>query len=154
MIAADYGGEGPITENPYDKPTVHFVYIALRPLPLQTAENRQAAASAQSVASGQSAASSQAGASNLIAKAGQLMNDTESVTRRGELTGSMVRRIDAAFDATVNRFDREIATWPRMEDDEFVARVTHLHAAIAELPRNDGYSQEPWGCEPALSTDF
>ena len=113
----------------------------------------QAAASAQSVASGQSAASAQAGASNLIAKAGQLMNDTESVTRRGVI-GSERRRIDDAFDATVNRFDREIATWPRMEDDEFVARVTHLHAAIADLPRNDGYSQEPWGCEPALSTDF
>ena len=69
MISADYGGEGEITQGLHDLPDRHFVYIALRPLPLRTAENRQAAASAQSVASGQSAASAQAGASNLIAKA-------------------------------------------------------------------------------------
>ena len=76
----DYGGEGPLLGGPYDAPQEHFVYIALKPLPPQTAEERQAAASARLVASGEAAVLAQLEASNPYANAMEIMDNIERVT--------------------------------------------------------------------------
>ena len=50
-VSRDYGGEGPDNED--EAHNEHFVYIVVKPLLPQTAEERQAAASARLVASGE-----------------------------------------------------------------------------------------------------
>ena len=52
-VSKDYGGEGPKHED--QAHLEHFVYIALKPLPPRTIEERVAAESARLVASGQAA---------------------------------------------------------------------------------------------------
>ena len=77
-------------------------------------EFHELTASAQAEASGQAAASAQPEASNLIATAGQLMNDMESMTRRGVIGGER-RRIE--------------------DDNEFHELTTQLLGRIS----NDGH---------------
>ena len=122
-IKKNYGGEGPITQSPIEAPEPHFVYIALKPLPPQTPHERrmaafvQRAASAQAAASADAAASAQAEASDLWANAGP---------RAREIVES------------------EIATWPRMLDEEFNERPVQLLQDVS----NEGEEEEP------LSMDF
>ena len=77
-VSGDYGGEGPIQED--DAHKEHFVYVALKPLPPRTAEERQAAASARSVASGEAAVLAQLEASNPLAGLQECLDAMETKT--------------------------------------------------------------------------
>ena len=72
------GGEGPIQED--DAHKEHFVYVALKPLPPRTSEERQAAASARSVASGEAAVLAQLEASNPLAGPQECLDAMETKT--------------------------------------------------------------------------
>ena len=72
-VSQDYGGEGPDNEDEAHKE--HFVYLVVKPLPPQTAEERQAAASARLVASGEAAVLAQLEASNPYANAMEILDN-------------------------------------------------------------------------------
>ena len=129
----DYGGEGPYTTGPYDRPEPHWVYIALKPLPPQTDHERRmadfvksfqapTAASAQADASAHAAASAQADASTHAAASAQ-----------AEAPGPWANAAERAREND----ESEIAEWLRMEES-----AMNVHGLY-----RDGEEEEPVSVE-------
>ena len=74
-VSKDYGGEGPKHED--QAHLEHFVYIALKPLPPRTIEERVAAESARLVASGQAAILAELEARNPFRILGEVMDQMD-----------------------------------------------------------------------------
>ena len=74
-VSKDYGGEGPKHED--QAHLEHFVYIALKPLPPRTEEEREAAASARLVASGEAARLAELEARNPYANALEYLDEMD-----------------------------------------------------------------------------
>ena len=74
-VSMDYGGEGPKHED--QAHLEHFVYIALKPLPPRTSEEKEAAHSARLVASGQAAVLAELEARNPYANALEYLDEMD-----------------------------------------------------------------------------